>query len=505
MNHSLKSCLCIRVFVAAVMKSGYFQNTPMLDTRSSRFKSPFARALKALLCLGLMGSSAVQTARAINPADGNATQPTRNVLNYIKSLESANQILTVQQVGNPWILTDLSAQGANESEITRINQLTGKYPAMIALDWLNCDAYSSDHGPSVVQLAKNYWNSGGLISFCWHEGNPHQYSPDNSETAWSSFSASDWNDLLNNPNSAIHNNWLHHMSLVAGWLGQLRDAGVVVAWRPLHEGEGSWFWWGNSPANYQALWRMEFNLLVNTYGLHNMIWVFSSGPNSQYYPGANYVDVAGQDIYSTSTTDATYQNTYNTLKGFVGDRATAVTESGLLPDINYLHNMRYTWLLTWWGKYMDRDYYGASGEADCNTGAMMQNFYNDYRTIDRAHIVIPSSATPILSGHTYILRARNSGKCAEIANAVTGNGGNVDQFQIWNPAATCQRWTAYGLGGGFWKFINANSGRALEVTAMSTTPGGNIQQWDWNGATCQSQQRNARRCRRRLWRHWQWN
>ena len=90
-----------------------------------------------------------------------------------------------------------------------------------------------------------------------------------------------------------------------------------------------------------------------------------------------------------------------------------------------------------------------------------------------------SAAFPILSGHTYVVRARNSGKCAEVAGANTANGGNVQQFTIWNPAASCQRWTAYDLGGGYWKFINVNSSRCLEVSAFSTAPGGNIQQWDW--------------------------
>ena len=92
---------------------------------------------------------------------------------------------------------------------------------------------------------------------------------------------------------------------------------------------------------------------------------------------------------------------------------------------------------------------------------------------------------PLASGHTYVLRARNSAKCAEVGAANTANGGNVNQYQIWSPAAACQRWTAYDLGSGYWKFINVNSGRCLEVSANSTAPGGNIQQWDWVGSNSQ--------------------
>ena len=98
----------------------------------------------------------------------------------------------------------------------------------------------------------------------------------------------------------------------------------------------------------------------------------------------------------------------------------------------------------------------------------------------------PSSGNgPIVSGHTYVLRSRNCGKCTEVGSAALPNGANVNQYQIWNPPAACQRWTAYGLGGGYWKFINVNSGRVLEVSANSTAPGGNIQQWDWVGSNSQ--------------------
>lgn len=103
-------------------------------------------------------------------------------------------------------------------------------------------------------------------------------------------------------------------------------------------------------------------------------------------------------------------------------------------------------------------------------------------------IALPSvsgSSPNLVSGHTYIIRARNSGKCAEVGGGSLANGGNVNLFQVWSPSATCQRWTAYDQGGGYWKFINVNSGQALEVAAMATNPGGNIAQWPSNGFPCQ--------------------
>lgn len=86
---------------------------------------------------------------------------------------------------------------------------------------------------------------------------------------------------------------------------------------------------------------------------------------------------------------------------------------------------------------------------------------------------------PLREGRTYVLRARHSGKCAEVGGAATGNGANVNQYQIWNPIAACQRWTAYEVGGGYWKFVNVNSGKVLEVSGYSNANSANVQQWDW--------------------------
>ena len=99
---------------------------------------------------------------------------------------------------------------------------------------------------------------------------------------------------------------------VAAGLAELRDAGVVVLWRPLHESNEPAFWWGanmpNSPKPEQvvALWRHMFDYFTHEKGLNNLLWVFSATPMEKpgtlpellCYPGEAYVDVVGVDLYA---------------------------------------------------------------------------------------------------------------------------------------------------------------------------------------------------------------
>lgn len=77
----------------------------------------------------------------------------------------------------------------------------------------------------------------------------------------------------------------------------LKEAKVPVLFRPLHEASGGWFWWGASgPEAYKELYRLLYDRLTNEYGLDNLIWVWN-GQDAEWYPGDEYVDIIGEDIY----------------------------------------------------------------------------------------------------------------------------------------------------------------------------------------------------------------
>ena len=89
----------------------------------------------------------------------------------------------------------------------------------------------------------------------------------------------------------------------------------------------------------------------------------------------------------------------------------------------------------------------------------------------------PLQAAPIKEGHSYVIRARHSQKVVNVAGGSTANGANVDQLTA--NGSTSQQWTANYRGGGYWRFINVNSGKVLETAGVSAAPRANIQQWEW--------------------------
>ncbi len=92
------------------------------------------------------------------------------------------------------------------------------------------------------------------------------------------------------------------LDTIAAGLKELQEAGVVVLWRPFHEMNGGWFWWGaKEPAKFIRLWRHMFDYFTKTKGLDNLLWVYSpnhGNKTADYYAGDQYVDIVGLDAYT---------------------------------------------------------------------------------------------------------------------------------------------------------------------------------------------------------------
>jgi glycosyl hydrolase family 26 len=146
----------------------------------------------------------------------------------------------------------------------------------------------------VVGLAQQ----GAVLSVSWHPANPATAAP-------FSFYDRSWTALheLLQPTAASARFWTDFDAGMA-LFAQLQAAGVAVVFRPLHEANGDWFWWGApDPASYRALWTAMQQRAAQL-GVHNIIWAYSfnadTGDNTSepvhLLPGA--VDLAGLDSYS---------------------------------------------------------------------------------------------------------------------------------------------------------------------------------------------------------------
>jgi len=88
----------------------------------------------------------------------------------------------------------------------------------------------------------------------------------------------EWRELLT-PGSALNRRWCAQVDVIAGYLKQLQAAHVPVLWRPYHEVNGDWFWWGGRKGKdgSAALYRQLYDRFVNRHHLDNLVWVWNAG------------------------------------------------------------------------------------------------------------------------------------------------------------------------------------------------------------------------------------
>ena len=191
------------------------------------------------------------------------------------------------------------------SELRAVASATdGLYPALVGLDLMNYSPASvslGTHGISVDQ-AINYWQQGHIITMCWHWVSPEIYLDTTGNNWWGGYrpenSAIDLAKIMSGEDPEGYELLLRDIDAIAVQLTRLRDAGVPVLWRPLHEASGGWFWWGASgPEAYIQLYRLMYDRLTNEHGLNNLIWVWN-GQSADWYPGDDVVDIIGEDIYA---------------------------------------------------------------------------------------------------------------------------------------------------------------------------------------------------------------
>lgn len=134
----------------------------------------------------------------------------------------------------------------------------------------------------------------------------------------------------------------------AAYLKLLRDADIPVLWRPFHEAAGGWFWWGKDAASFKSLWIAMFNYF-KTEGLDNLIWVWTTeGNDADWYPGDQYVDIVGRDVYNKETADCVSK--YTSIAENYGNKIVSLSECGTVGLISeqWASGARWSWFMPWY-------------------------------------------------------------------------------------------------------------------------------------------------------------
>ena len=203
---------------------------------------------------------------------------------------------------------------------------------------------------------------GRIITLMWHCCDPRFTDGGNDcngDKVWTmdnAPSAEEWDQLCTD-GTPLNAAWKREMDSVIPYLAQLQEAGVPVLWRPYHEMNGAWFWWGNKPGEngFKRLWIMTYEYFT-AQGLNNLLWVWdANAPRVKenddalayelFYPGNEYVDVLAADIYGWDYK----QSHHDQLVELGGGKPIAMGELGQLPKSldTFEEQPQWTWFMVW--------------------------------------------------------------------------------------------------------------------------------------------------------------
>lgn len=245
---------------------------------------------------------------------------------------------------------------------------TGKAPAVFSSDLGHAKAGDADSylaRPDIVKEAIRQHQLGALVTLCWHAVPPTAdepitfqqlpgSDPKNLKSVQGKLLDEQFKDLLT-PGTALYQKWCAQVDAIAIFLKQLQDAHVPILWRPYHEMNGDWFWWGGRTGEYStvALYRQLFDRLVNHHQLKNLIWVWSmdrvSKPgmeHAKFFPGIEFVDVLALDVYGNDFAQSYYDSLIELSQG----KPVTLAEVGNPPAPEILEKQpKWTYYVIWAG------------------------------------------------------------------------------------------------------------------------------------------------------------
>jgi len=234
-----------------------------------------------------------------------------------------------------------------------VKELTGSNPALYG--WEISGVGNSNNIDSIPfsalrnRILEAYSRS-GVNTVTWHYNNPVTGG-----TAWDTYPAV--KEIL--PDSSRHEYYKSQLREVGHFFQSLKTSegiSVPVIFRPFHENNGNWFWWGKGHCTrdeYIRMWQFTVSYLRDSLKVHNLLYAYSTDmfdSPEQYlerYPGDSWVDIMGCENYWDFQSGATISNGIAQLRMLVSissarKKLAALTECGFdgIPVKN------------WWTQYL---------------------------------------------------------------------------------------------------------------------------------------------------------
>lgn len=235
--------------------------------------------------------------------DKHASNKTKALFHNLKKVQDEGKVLFGHQdatvYGRTWY---------GDEDRSDVKDITGSHPAVIGLDFADVTATNAEQflkeKARLTKLVVDTYQRGGISTFAWHQTNP----ANGGSFYWDKNPIKVVSDIL--PGGKLHDTYKFYLKAVADVANNFRSENgelIPVIFRPYHEYDGDWFWWGKNHCEkdeFIQLWRFTVDYLRNDLDVHNFIYAFSPDCHFNtenefldYYPGDNYVDMLAMDNY----------------------------------------------------------------------------------------------------------------------------------------------------------------------------------------------------------------
>ncbi|MBQ8107771.1 MAG: beta-mannosidase, partial [Ruminococcus sp.] len=203
-----------------------------------------------------------------------------------------------------------------------------------------------DENYGILKRAWEWAQKKGLITFTWHWFSPLGGRSKAFFTRNTDFDASN----AVQEGTAEHAALISDLDYMAGLLRPFCDKQIPILWRPLHECEGDWFWWGAKGGEvFKKLYRIMYQRFTEIHRLNNLIWVWN-GTQTECYPGDDVVDILSRDMYPEAHKHKPCEEEYTGLRKVTQEqKITIIGEIGTLPNVDEIVKKQIGWasFMTW--------------------------------------------------------------------------------------------------------------------------------------------------------------
>lgn len=333
-------------------------------------------------------------------ADPNATPETRALFDNLYKLSEHYVMFGHQhatEYGHTWV---------GDKNRSDVKDVCGSHPAVIGVDLINLsnrpEKEIKNRKKKLIKTIVDAYDRGAVITCAWHYDNP--------ASAGSFY----WVDTVSipamksmGPGGAHHEAYKKDLRMAAEVFSSVKGKNGTLApiiFRPFHEQDGDWFWWGKSHCTREEfieIWQFTVNYLRDTLGVHNLLYAFT--PDCTYtteeeflerYPGDHWVDMVGMDNYADFGRDEKYNlpaalHKLKIASNFAkkSGKLVALTETGLegIPDQGWWtdsllgtiqkEQLKLAFVLVWRNAHDNPEHHYAPFPGHASVADFM-NFYN---------------------------------------------------------------------------------------------------------------------------------